>query len=155
VLYFTGAIPPLPLALKDAGVYHSVARESDGSYLLTEEPVPWYESFLRYNTTLHVVPGQSAYVYSAIFAPSGLSITVLHQWQRYDETSKTWVTTDTLAFPIEGGRDGGYRGYSSKSDITPGEWRVNVITQYGALIGRISFTVVDTTSTPPLTQVTK
>lgn len=150
VLYFTGAIPPLPLALKDAGVYHSVVREDDGSYALTGEPLSWYEVFLRYNPVYHVQAGGSAYVYSAIFAPSGLSVVIRHEWQRYDESSKQWITTDTVAFPIHGGRDGGYRGYSIKSNIAPGDWRVDVVTQYGQLIGRISFTVDQSTSAPAL-----
>ena len=140
-LYFTGAIPPLPLALKDAGVYHAVTRTPSGGYSLMGEPVPWYDILARYNSTYQVRSGENAYAYSAVFAPSGLSITILHEWQRYDEVSKRWVTTDTVAFPIYGGRDGGYRGYSIKSAITPGPWRVNVITQDGQLIGRISFTV--------------
>jgi len=153
VLYFTGAIPPLPLALKDAGVYHGVTRAADGSYALTGEPLPWYESFFRYNVVYHATAGESAYAYSAVFAPSGLSIVILHQWQRYDTTLKQWVTTDTISFPINGGRDGGYRGYSVKSGITPGSWRVNVVTQYGQLIGRISFEVVAASTTPALETV--
>ena len=143
ILYFANIIPPLPLALKDAGIYHGVTRMTDGNYLLLEEPVPWYEVYLRYNTAFHHSPGENAYVYSAIFAPSGLSTTVLHEWQRYDEADRQWVTTNTVRYPIVGGRDGGYRGYSYKTNISPGKWRVNVITQYGQSIGRISFTVVD------------
>ena len=153
-LYFLGAIPPLPLALKDAGVYHSIVHEPDGSYLLSGEPLPWYEAYLRYNTVFQAAPGESAYVYSAIFAPSGLSTIILHEWQRYDVATKRWVTTDTLRFSIQGGRDGGYRGYSLKTGITPGAWRVNVITQYGQLIGRVSFTVTSAQAPAPLVEST-
>lgn len=152
VLYFAGAIPPLPLALKDAGIYHSVTHLPDGSYGLSGEPVPWYEAYLHYNTAFHRAPGESAYAFSAVFAPSGLSTVILHEWQRYDVPTKRWVTTDTLRFTIDGGRDGGYRGYSIKTDPAAGAWRVNVITQYGQLIGRISFTVVDAASPLPLVE---
>ena len=41
-----------------------------------------------------------------------------------------------------GGRDGGYRGYSVKRDPTAGHWRVNVVTEFGQVIGRVSFEVV-------------
>src|SRR4051812_41049472 len=44
-LYFTNLIPPLPLALKEAGVYHSVTRLSDGTYSLVGEERTWFESF--------------------------------------------------------------------------------------------------------------
>lgn len=154
VLYFSNAIPPLPLALKDAGVYHSIARTS-GSYTLTFEPVPWYESYLRFNTLFHRAPGEPVVVWSAIFAPSGLSTTVFHQWQRYDDERGGWVTTSTLSYPINGGRDGGYRGYTMRYDIEAGKWRVNVITPHGQIIGRVSFEVVDVASPVHLESTTQ
>src|SRR5438046_3026621 len=61
-------------------------------------------------------PGERVYVFSAIFAPSGLSTIIFHEWQHYDENTKDWVTTNTEQFPIIGGRDGGYRGYSFKDN---------------------------------------
>lgn len=142
ILYFSNAIPPLPLALKESGVYHKVTRIGT-EYQLAAEPQAWYQPFLFKNTEFHYVKGESAWVYSAVFAPTGLSTTLIHEWQRYDAAQKAWITTDTLRFAINGGRDGGYRGYSIKSGITPGKWRVNVRTQYGQIIGRITFTAVE------------
>ncbi len=142
LLYFSGAIPPLPLALKEAGVYHSVDKAGD-TYLLKAEPRSWYAAYLRYNTVFHRAPGESVFVYSAVFAPTKLSTTILHEWERYDDTTKTWVRTATFGFPITGGRDGGYRGYTLRENMPAGEWRVNVKTGDGLIIGRVSFTVVD------------
>jgi hypothetical protein len=153
-LYFLNVLPPLPLALKSAGVYHAISHNSNGTYTLIGESVPWYEPYLLYNTTYEALPGEDVYVWSAIFAPAGLTTTILHQWQRYDGASKSWVTTDTIGFSINGGRDGGYRGYSAKSNISPGPWRVNVITGTGKLIGRVDFAVASTT-TPPLLKTTQ
>lgn len=143
ILYFAGAIPPLPLALKDAGIYHNVMRAGN-DYSLTTEPLPWYDFLLRYNPEFHYTTDESAYAWSATFAPTGLATIILHEWQRYDEIQKEWITTDTVRFSIVGGRDGGYRGYSIKTGLTPGAWRVNVLTRYGHLIGRISFTAINT-----------
>lgn len=151
ILYFTNAIPPLPLALKDAGVFHSV-QHIDSTYALTYEAVPWYESYLRYNNVFHRAPGERVYVWTAIFAPSGLTTTILHQWQHYDTASKQWVTTNIAVFPIVGGRDGGYRGYSIGTAIVPGQWRVNVITQYGQVVGQVAFTVENVDTKVPLAQ---
>ncbi len=145
ILYFTGAIPPLPLALKDAGVYHGVVRTGD-EYRLFYEPLPWYESFLRYNITFHRAPNEPAYVFTAIFAPTDLTTTIFHEWQLYDESRKAWVTEETVPFYIVGGRDGGYRGYSVKTNPAAGSWRVNVITSFGQTIGRVAFNVVATSS---------
>lgn len=155
VLYFTNAIPPLPLALKDAGVFHSVERRDGGTYALTAEPRKWWDLLERYNTTFHQAPGDTLVAWSAIFAPSGLSTTVFHEWQRYDAAERSWVSVSTVRFPIVGGRDGGYRGYSIKENLAEGAWRINVITRYGQIIGRISFTVVATSSASALVEVEK
>lgn len=148
VLYFTNAIPPLPLALKEAGVYHSVSKVADEYRLLTEE-APWYEAYVPHRTIFHKMPGESAYVYTAIFAPSGLSTTIVHEWQRYDDAARSWVTEDIVSFPILGGREEGYRGYSIKNDPVPGKWRVNVTMDFGQIIGRTSFEVVEVASAHP------
>ncbi len=155
ILYFSDLIPPVPIALKEAGVYHNVERAEDGNYRLLAEPVPWYESYLRYNTAYHKTFQEGVYVYSAIFAPSGLSTGILHQWQYYDDVTKRWIEAGTLRFAIIGGRDGGYRGYSFKSTPVPGKWRVNVITEYGQLIGRISFMVIPVSTSVPLVSLVK
>lgn len=156
VLYFSGAIPPLPLALREAGVYHSIVRQpGGGGYLLTGEPLLWYQQYLQYDTTYHAAPGEPVYVWTVIFAPAGLSTVIEHRWQRYDDATGKWVVAGTFAFPITGGRDGGYRGYSFKSDVSPGRWRVDAVTSYGQVIGRVAFQVVAASGTPLLVQTTK
>lgn len=153
VLYFTNAIPPLPLALKEAGVYHSVVRDGD-AYILTAEPVPWYKRYLAYNTEYHRVLGEPVYVFSAIYASKGLQTGVMHEWQRKDEQGN-WITESTIPFTISGGREEGYRAYSSKSALSEGRWRVNVLTKNRQVIGRVSFTVIHASSTPELVEITR
>ena len=150
ILYFSNAIPPLPLSLKGAGVYHSVNREEDGTYTLAGESQAWADAILGRNTVFHQQVDDRAYVFSAVFAPTGLSTPVVHQWQYYDALQRAWVTTDTLTFTINGGRDGGYRGYSRKGGLTEGAWRVTVLTDYGQVIGRVGFTVVNSSSSREL-----
>ena len=154
LLYFTNAIPPLPLSLREAGVYHRIVRGDDGYHLLSE-PREWYQAFLNYNTHLHLSPGEPAYVYSSIFAPEDLSTTIVHRWQRYDFAWRRWITDQTISFPIRGGRDGGYRGYSFNSSITPGSWRVSVLTEYGQVIARVSFTVEEVPESPALEELVR
>ncbi len=150
ILYFLGAIPPLPLALRDVGVLHSIQRSGD-VYTITYEPRTWYELYLRYKQEYHRSPGEAVYVYTAIFAPSGISTDIIHEWQRFDERRGEWVTESTVTFPINGGREGGYRGYSQKRDVQAGEWRVNVLTEYRQLIGRVAFEVLNVPAKVPLT----
>ena len=107
---------------------------------------------MPHTTVFHHTPGATAYAYSAVFAPTGVSTVILHEWQRYDEPTGEWLTRATVRYPIIGGRDGGYRGYSYIKDISEGKWRVNVITQHGQIIGRISFTVVDVPAPVPVVE---
>lgn len=137
VLYFSNYLPPIPLALKDIGVYQSVTRVGD-AYRVHEQSYPWYASITGRVVT--VPKGGVLYTYSSVFAPTRLETSIAHQWQ-YFSTDGSWQTKSTIPFTIGGGRDGGYRGYTAKGAITPGTWRVNVITERGQLIGRITFTV--------------
>lgn len=154
VFYFTGIIPPLPLSLKDAGIYHNVTQSGARTYEVTQEMRPWYAYFdLRKN--MHVPEHRSLYAYSAVFAPTDLATHIVHSWQRYNETTDTWQEVSRIEFPIVGGRDGGYRGYTKKTNLTPGDWRVDVETEFGQVLGRISFEVIRTASLPQLETQTK
>jgi hypothetical protein len=154
VLYFTNLIPPLPLALKDAGVYHTAVKVGNEYRFLQEAP-PWYRAIFPYNATVHVSDGESLKVYTAIFAPTGLKTTILHEWQHYNEANRSWETSSNIQFDVLGGRDGGYRAYSAKTALAPGKWRVNVLTPYGQILGRVTFTVIPAISTPLLQEVVK
>lgn len=137
-LYFLNIIPPIPLALKEAGVYNRVERVA-GDYILEREERPWY-AFLLPNT-LKVPSGKPAYFYSAVFAPTRLNTEIVHHWQYFDDTTGEWVTALRVNLSIIGGRDGGYRTYSIKRNIAPGEWRVTVETPRGQVIGREKFRI--------------
>jgi hypothetical protein len=52
--------------------------------------------------------------------------------------------------PITGGREEGYRLYSLKQSVTPGLWRVKVMTISGQTLGKINFRVENASSTPDL-----
>jgi hypothetical protein len=80
------------------------------------------------------------FVYGAVFAPTKLSTTIVHVWERYDDEEDAWREVGRIPFSIVGGRDGGYRGYSLKQ-VTEGRYRVYVETQSGLVIGYISFIV--------------
>jgi len=58
-----------------------------------------------------------------------------------------------ISFPLRGGRDEGYRGYSLKQNIFSGSWRVSVLAEDGRVISRKDFviTIVNSgQSIPPL-----
>jgi len=154
LLYFLNIIPPVPLSLKDIGVYHSLLRRSDGNYVALYEPAPWWQPWRSTNSTYTLGVGESAFCFSSVFAPTNLSVPVYHRWQKFSEQDGSWQTEALVAFPVSGGRADGYRGYSVKSALTPGQWRCNVETQGGALIGRTTFEIKEATTTAALSQRT-
>lgn len=143
MLYFTNSIPPIPLSLKDAGPYHSLEKSEAGDYILRGEGMHWYDFFLPHQE-IHITHGEPVYFYSAVFAPTKLSTGIAHDWQYYDVNAGEWVSSGIFRFGITGGRDTGYRGYSLKTNIRPGLWRVDVVTDRGQVIGRTKFMVIET-----------
>ncbi len=156
LLYFINVIPPVPLSLKSVGVYHSVLKRADGGYVVLYEKEPWWEFYRTSasNYALESGGGGEAFCFSSVFAPTKLNAPVYHKWERYDDAAREWRTQARISFPISGGRDGGYRGYTRVSTLTPGKWRCSVETAQGQLIGRVGFTAVAPTAPPELSQKT-
>lgn len=145
LFYFASLLPPLPLALADAGVYHSVKRQGE-VYVAQGEPQRGFFG-LGPAPTVHLAKGEPLYFYSAVFAPIALTTRLVHRWQRYDGTR--WSDESTVSFPIRGGRENGYRAYSIKSSPRPGRWRVDIRLMDGRLIGRTVFNVESGAASAP------
>lgn len=146
-LYFTNIIPPIPLSLKDVGIYHSVVRFDDGQYQLSYEEGEWWRFWKRSDKVFHPVSGGNAFCFASIFAPAKLSTDIYHRWEYYDEAAGKWVTHSRLQYPISGGRASGYRGYTQIANFRDGEWRCTVETERGQVLGREKFEI-DTTGQP-------
>jgi len=155
VLYWSNMIPPIPLSLKDIGVYHSLSRAKSGEYVLGFEKAPWYEFGEKTASVFHRTGDTPVYVFSSVYAPTRLDTSVVHRWMRFNESERTWETASTISFIVSGGRAAGFRGYSAKENITAGRWRVNVETPRGQIIGRLDFTVVDSDISPVLSTATR
>ncbi len=139
ILYFTNLIPPIPLALKDAGIYRSVTKIDEGVYVASGEKQEWFNVFSP-KPTIHMIPGEPLYALSLIFAPAKLETNIVHVWQYYDDSGKKWIAFNPISLRINGGRDGGFRTYSIR-DVFPGHWRVDVSTPRGQIIGRLVFDI--------------
>ena len=148
-LYFTNLIPPIPLSLKDGGIYHSVQKNQNGNYDITYEDHGWRGYFDLY-PNFKKTSSSTVYAYSAIFSPQNLNLTILHEWQHYDEVQKKWVTEFTINLGVTGGRDGGFRTYSARSNLSSGKWRLNIKTKNGLIVGRLRFSVTSVDLEPVL-----
>ena len=155
LLYFTNLIPPIPLSLKDAGVYYSVERNNNGNYNVVYAKDNNFLDYFKLYPVFEKKLNSKVYIYSAIFSPNNLDLTIVHQWQFYNENIKKWETRETVNLPVVGGRDGGFRTYSLKSSLEEGKWRVNIETEQGQIIGRLRFRLVKTNFLPTLSTKTK
>ncbi len=145
-LFFLRAIPPVPLAVQDIGIYHGVERLGSEFRLLHLQPS--WKLWHRGDTDFAARPGDRIYCFVRVFAPMRFQDKVYLRWS-YEHPQRGWVSQDAIPLTITGGREEGFRGYAFKANYQPGKWRVGVETEDGRELGRIGFTVrVDETTDP-------
>lgn len=142
-LYFANIIPPIPLSLKSVGIYHSVIRfPEEGTYELKYEQGAWWQFYKSSDDIFHPVAGGNVFCFAKVFAPTKIHTDIYHRWEYYDQDAKTWKEHFRMSYPIQGGADGGYRGYTSITNFSPGTWRCSVETERGQVLGRETFKIV-------------
>ncbi len=137
--YTANILPPIPLVLRDVGVFHTVIRTEHG-YELREEATSFFDTFFAHN--IHVIAGAPIFVFSSVYTPVRLDTDIVHRWEYFDEAISDWIVSTVISYPAEGGREDGYRGYSTKQNLAEGLWRVTVETPEGLKIGRTEFRVL-------------
>lgn len=142
--YFLNWIPPVPLSMKFGGIYREVQRQGD-QFLLTYDR-QWYEVWKRSENPFPA--DEPIYCFTAVFAPVALDTTVYHHWYFRSNSSKPFTHADKIPIKISGGREGGYRAYSFKQRLDPGDWRVDVETEDGRIVGRVSVRVEESHEQP-------
>jgi len=142
-LYFANIIPPIPLSLKDVGIYHSVVRFENGDYQVKYEPGTWWQPFKDSDRVFHPTPGGNVFCFAQVFAPTRLDTDIVHRWY-YKDPEAGWVERFELAYPIVGGRGDGYRGYTLMRNFQDGTWRCSVETERGQVLGREQFKIDST-----------
>jgi hypothetical protein len=137
--YAADLIPPVPLVKRDLAVGHDLVR-AQGVYRLQQEKTPWWVFWRRVSRDVHLAPGERLYCVSAVFAPRGLDARLFHRWEHH-EGQRGWVTWSRVGFALSGGREGGYRGYTWKQNLVPGDWRVAVETENGRTVAVHRFAI--------------
>jgi hypothetical protein len=150
LLYFTNIIPPIPLSLKHQAVYYDVTKLNPGYKAQYEENL-WYNFFQKRSRTIYWRAGEDIFVFTQVFAPTDLKTTITHVWEYYDESNRIWREKDSISLPITGGRGQGYRGFSRKTSLEYGRWRVKTKIPDGKTLGIIRFDI--TPYGPPLRKV--
>lgn len=149
-LYSRNLIPPVPLSMKFNGMYYNVTQQEDRYALSIQKPY-WFHFWKDGESTLLLHSDQSAFCFTSIFAPTDLKDEIQHVWQWHDPETDGWEVRQISKYPITGGREDGYRGYSEFDKLSPGEWRVSIKSRDGLLLGRVNFKVVSGVRKRPLT----
>ncbi|WP_010232563.1 DUF2914 domain-containing protein [Gillisia marina] len=143
VFYYFNLIPPVPLALDTGLVAHDV-RKNNNEYLVTYEKDQWYVFWRKHSINFHRQADQRVYVFTSVFAPTDLKKGIFHRWKRYNPETGKWEVTDDLGFEVAGGRDRGFRGYTYKTNLKEGQWKVDVITEEELVLGVVEFVIKNT-----------
>lgn len=138
-LYLLKIIPPIPLSLQFAGIYHQVER-MDGNYILYHEK-PWYRFWHEGDQIFMAREGDRVYFFTSIFAPRGFQDKIYLRFERM--IKGTWRQSDKIPLTITGGREQGFRGFAFKENHGPGYWRAFVETSSGLEIGSINFEIIE------------
>lgn len=145
VLYLFKAVPPVPIVLKDIGIFHKVEKVGD-AYLLTEERPAW-KFWHRGDQDFRAKPGDLIYAYFAIASPGRIQDQIKLRWM-FKDPRAGWTSADLQTITIRGGRGDGYRGFAFKRNYQEGRWRVQVETSDDREIGRLSFEVTKVPAPP-------
>jgi len=144
--YLIGWIPPVPLSATKMGVSHLVEKPAGDTYHLHHER-PWWKFWRSGDQDFRAEPGDKIFFFVSVFSPARFDDSVYLRWSQY-HPKLGWQGTDRIPMRIVGGRKGGYRGFTNKSNFTPGDWRVSVETSDSREIGRMYFTVEAAEASP-------
>ena len=137
--YFMNWIPPVPLSMKFGGMYREVQKQDDRFALSFDRE--WYQVWKRSQNPFPA--DEPIYCFTAVFAPVALNTTVYHHWYFRTNSNKPFTHADKIPIKISGGREGGYRAYTFKQRLDPGDWRVDVETEDGRVVGQVSVVVAE------------
>ena len=147
LLYLGNAIPPVPLVKKEMIICRDLVKQGTVYSARIEKPAWWF-FWRKTETNARIAPGEKLFCFTSIFLPAGIDCKLYHKWMYYDDHKKSWVETSRMGFFISGGRLHGFRGYTYKQKLTPGEWQVKVETETGRVLGDIHFNVEVITDYP-------
>jgi hypothetical protein len=164
-LYFLRVMPPVPLAVDWMGVFHDIRRDKADYHLQAEhktagfwwqevrdygwswaldwEQWPYWKLWHTGDQDFRAQKGEKVMAFVRVFAPSRFDDQVVGRWY-YDHPELGWVGRGEWATRLTGGRDAGFRTrFSMTYKGAPGDYRLDVTTLDGHVIGRMHVHVED------------
>lgn len=150
-LYYTGVLPPIPLSLTEHNIVHSVTKPDSNTYRVITENQSWWRELPFMEESLHPASAELS-CFARVYAPAKLSTEIYHRWE-YKGPSGKWEERARIKYPIAGTNKGGYRGYTTVSNVADGKWRCSVETARGQVLGRSTAYVEVGGAGVPVTQI--
>ena len=145
LFYFLKLIPPIPVSMQYAGIYHDVRRHHQEFQLLHERP--WWKFWHHGDQKFKAQQADRVFAYFEIFSPAQFDDQTELVWEK-NVAKAGWTEQDRVRLHITGGRDGGFRTYATKSNYEEGKWRVRLLTLDQREIGRMYFEILKMPSAP-------
>ena len=143
IVYQMNIIPPVPLVKRDMQVGLDLQRIQNGryktTYQISQQKASIWEFWHKTTNMILVADDDKVFCLSMIFAPSGLSVRLIHRWEY--ETKQGWRLISKQGFVLSGGRSQGFRGFTAKQNLRIGHWRVLVETETQQTVGSYDFYV--------------
>ena len=146
LLYALRIAPPVPLAVKQIGIYHDVQRESDGRHLF-EQKRGW-KFWQKGDQDYLERPGDKVYCFARIFAPARFHDRIDIVWF-HDDPRRGWIQYHRLPLSVSASNS---RGFATDAYLThppTGKWRVEIQSEDGRTMGLLHFRVAEDPGTGP------
>ncbi|MGL1902815.1 MAG: hypothetical protein OCC49_11805 [Fibrobacterales bacterium] len=142
LLFVLGLIPPVPLVLKDQVLCRELSITHNKYRCIVQKPSLLERVGLQEHS-LTLPMGEKIWCLTSVFAPLAVTAELEHRWLWFNSEEDEWVLIDTVAFVLKGGRDAGWRFYSSKAKWRTGLWRIEIALQGGGVIGYTEMDIVE------------
>lgn len=139
LLYLLRLAPPVPLAIKQIGIYHDVRREP-GGFRLYHQAKSW-KFWQRGDQEFRERPGDRLYCFVRIFAPRHFRDAISIVWFHRDP-KLGWSQIHRLPLSVSASSEVGFATNAYLTTPAPGDWRVEVQAVDGRTVGQLEFAVI-------------
>ncbi len=146
LLYALRVAPPVPLAIKEIGIYHDV-RHEEGGWRLFHQEKSW-KFWQKGDQDFLERAGDRVFCFARIFAPRHFRDAIQMVWFRHDE-DKGWVQIYRKPLSVSASSEVGFATDGFLSHPAPGKWRVEIQSADGRTMGLLHFRVTEDTSSEP------
>lgn len=146
LVYSLRIAPPVPLAIKQIGIYHDVKHEADG-WRLTHQPKTW-KFWQKGDQEFLERAGDKVWCFARIFAPRHFRDSISAVWF-HDDPEKGWTRVYSKPLSISASSEVGFATDAYLSHPAEGKWRVEIQSQDGRTMGLLHFKVTRDESTEP------